>query len=399
MSLSTTGGAPTAYHLRPARGWLNDPNGMVFHDGRWHVFFQHSPQGPWHRQIAWGHASSSDLLRWREHPVAFTPQPGGPDSVGCWSGVLVTGLERPAAVYSGVTHADGRSTVCLRWAQDAGLDTWSDPVVVATTPEVDDVAVMRDPFVFWHGGHRYALLGAGLRSGTPAILLYGCDDIERWEYLGVWLTGDDAALADALPADVWECPQLAVWEGRAALVISLHDRGVLGQVVACTGDLGSDESGRPALVVDRVDLLDDGADFYAPQLAPDGREGAWLMGWVREDGPEESAGDHAGCMTVPRRLVLEGGAPRLVLDPLAAQGLPWQEATPLAGVPLEGQLSLEVGAGGAVLEHPRLGRRALPQGSRVLVDGSVLEIYPPQGPPASFRDPLPWRWADPAGPV
>lgn len=392
MSLSTTGGAPTAYHLRPARGWLNDPNGMVFHEGRWHVFFQHNPQGPWHRQIAWGHASSTDLLRWREHPVAFTPQDGGPDSFGCWSGVLVSGPQGPAAVYSGVTGADGHSTVCLRWSMDADLDTWSDPVVVAQTPEVDDVAVMRDPFVLEHEGHRYAVLGAGLRDGTPAILLYGCDDLLAWDYLGVWLTGDDPALAGALPADVWECPQLAVWDGRATLVVSLHDRGVLGQVVACTGAFGSDDARRPALEVDRVDLLDEGADFYAPQLADDGRAGYWLMGWVREDGPEESGGDHAGCMTVPRRLVLEDSRPRLVLDPLAAAGLPWRAAEPVHGAALEGQLGLDVAGAGAGLVHADLGRLALVEGTRVLVDGSVLEVYPPTGAPATFRHPVPWRW-------
>lgn len=398
MTLSTTGGAATAYHLRPASGWLNDPNGMVLHEGRWHVFYQHNPEGPWHRQIAWGHASSEDLLTWREHPVAFAPTPGGPDSFGCWSGVFVPGLDHPMVVYSGVTDDGHGSTVCLRRSTDAELDVWSDPVVVATTPEVDDVAIMRDPFVLVHEGHRYALLGAGLRDGTPAILLYGCDDIEDWDYLGIWLTGADAPLAGALPADVWECPQLAVHGDRATLVLSLHDRGVLGQVVGCTGAFGSDASGRPVLSPERVDLLDEGTDFYAPQLASDGRPGHWLMGWVREEGPRERLGDHAGCMALPRRLVIEDGVPRLVLDPaveaLRTAALPEHAASnDLEGATLEGALRLDVVGEGGRMVHPELGERSVPAGTTVLVDGAVVETYPPAGAPATFRHARPWRWA------
>ena len=97
----------TSYHLRPHRGWLNDPNGMTLRDGVWHVFFQHNPAAPEHRRIAWGHAVSDDLANWRLLPVAFGPTPGGPDAFGCWSGVFLPGHERPGVVYSGVTDESG----------------------------------------------------------------------------------------------------------------------------------------------------------------------------------------------------------------------------------------------------------------------------------------------------
>lgn len=67
----------TTYHLRPERGWLNDPNGMTCVDGVWHVFFQHNPAAPVHGQIAWGHATSTDLALWRLRPVAFSPTLNG----------------------------------------------------------------------------------------------------------------------------------------------------------------------------------------------------------------------------------------------------------------------------------------------------------------------------------
>jgi beta-fructofuranosidase len=111
----------TRYHVAPTRGWLNDPNGMIHRDGRWHVFFQHNPDEARHGNIAWGHVSSPDLVAWTEHPVAFRPQPGGPDGGGCWSGVAVVDGERVAVAYTGIEAGPVRSTVCLRYAVDDTL--------------------------------------------------------------------------------------------------------------------------------------------------------------------------------------------------------------------------------------------------------------------------------------
>ena len=383
---------PTAYHLRPGSGWLNDPNGMVFTGGRWHVFFQHNPDAPRHDRIAWGHLSSADLVTWREHPVAFGPTPGGPDAFGCWSGVFVDGLDTPVVVYSGVTGPDGQSTVCLRRGSD-DLDDWGAPTVVATTPEVDDVAIMRDPFVFTHGGHRFALLGAGLTDGTPAALLFGCDDLEDWDYLGVWLTERDLPQEPSAPADVWECPQLAVADGRATLLLSLHDRGTLGPVVGVSGTL-TDDDGRPRLEPQVVEVLDEGTDFYAPQLATDHRDGWWLVGWVRDEDVDPAVSDHAGCMTLPRRVVLAGlddpAGARLVLDPAVESALELGPAEVLAAGQLPAHSLARAGRDGALLRHAELPDLSLPPGSLVLVDGPVLEVFRPAAAPATFRHPVPW---------
>mgnify|MGYP000417832417 FL=1 len=231
----------TSYHLRPARGWLNDPNGMTRTDGRWHVFFQHNPTAPVHGQIAWGHASSDDLAHWEEHPVAFSPTPGGPDAFGCWSGVYVPGHDRPAVVYSGIADESSQSTVCLRWGSPDLLE-WGAPIVVGTTPEANDIGIMRDPFVFEHEGRKLAVVGAGLRDGSPAVLLYDRSDELAWRYAGL-LVDDDPVLRGAGTADIWECPQLFPLDGRWVLVVSIHDNDVLGEVVAAVGDLVPDGEG------------------------------------------------------------------------------------------------------------------------------------------------------------
>ena len=95
------------FHPRPARGWINDPNGLSYADGRFHVFFQYNPDSARHQRICWGHLSSPDLVHWDEEPVALRPQPGGPDALGCWSGVVTDDGGVPTAAYSGVDTVGG----------------------------------------------------------------------------------------------------------------------------------------------------------------------------------------------------------------------------------------------------------------------------------------------------
>lgn len=378
----------TSYHLRPAHGWLNDPNGMTRVDGVWHVFFQHNPAAPAHAAIAWGHASSDDLAHWRLHPVAFSPTPGGPDAFGCWSGVHVPGHDRPAVVYSGVAEASGQSTVCLRWG-GPDLVEWGPSVVVGETPWDDGVAIMRDPFVFEHEGRRLAVLGAGMCDGSPAVLLFDRTDELAWRHLGV-LAGEDAIRHGAGAADVWECPQLFPLAGRWVLVVSLHDRGVLGEVVAAVGDLVPDGEGL-RFVAESTHLLDDGADFYAPQVTlADGEP--LLMGWIRQEGQDPAVRDHAGCLTLPRRLGLVDGVVVSHVDPVAAAALTGDIEPVATGETLlaDRRWLVKVVGDGVRLTHPDLGEVPVAPGAQLWVDGAVLELYRPGGVPATWRHDEPW---------
>ena len=87
-------------HIRPARGWLNDPNGVCRIDGRYHVFFQFNPAAPVHSDVHWGHVSSTDLFTWTEEPIALRPRPGTVDAAGCWSGCVVDDDGVPTALYT-----------------------------------------------------------------------------------------------------------------------------------------------------------------------------------------------------------------------------------------------------------------------------------------------------------
>ena len=383
---STLHPAPPAFHLRPGRGWLNDPNGMVHRDGRWHVFYQHNPHTPTHTDIHWGHASSADLLGWRHHPVAFAPTPDGPDSHGAWSGVFASGLERPAVVYSGVVDADAHSTVVLRWGSD-DLDTWSAPIVVGETPSGVGVDVMRDPFLFTWDGRRWALLGAGMTDGTPAVLVFDCADILAWRYAGVFLDASADMLRSPV-ADIWECPQLDLRaDGSAAMLLSLQYQRVLGDVLGTVGQV-VDGGGHPRFVPTAAVVVDRGDSYYAPQLAQDPAGAAPLvMGWVREPSREGETEGVAGCMSLPRRLVVADDRVLLLPDPaLAGLSVGPEQVLGAGRHPLPSAARIEVPAGtaGVRVASDVAAEAELPAGV-TWVDSDVVECYPPDAVPSTLR--------------
>ena len=395
MSDAATDPARAGYHIQPTRGWINDPNGMLYRDGRWHVFFQHNPTGAFHTDIHWGHVSSDDFVSWHEHAVAFGPTPEGPDRVGCWSGVCVDLGDRVAAVYTGIVTDPVDSTVCIRYASDPDLDRWSDPISVATVPALPpgetQVREMRDPFVFQWGGRRWALLGAGLTDGTPALLLWSCDDLETWRFERVWLGVDDPLLASAASAEIWECPQLVEVDGTWALLLSIWRDNQLEGTVAAVGSLGSTPDGSPGLSVRACRGVDDGRSLYAPQVGVD-PDGPWFLGWVMQvgapvDAPEDAV---AGCLTLPRRLSVAGD---VLLSPFD------RRLAALLGEPIQvdddGTLPacahLAADEEAVTLRGTELSVTLQP-GAEAWLDGEVLEVYPPDAPPRTYRDPGTAAW-------
>lgn len=378
-------------HLSPSMGWINDPNGLIRHGDRWHVFYQHNPDAPVHARIHWGHQSSADLAHWVEHPPAFGPVAGQPDQHGCWSGVTTTDGNDVFAVYTGVHDTAQNSTVCVRRALDENLTRWSEPTVVAATPA--DVQEMRDPFLFTHGGRRFAILGAGQRRRadadlTPAIVLFECDDLYAWRYLGVWLTPADLVPLDLGPAQIWECPQLVELDGSWLLVVSLWFDHVLGDVVHLLLDLVGDlPQPRPRA----VGVVDTGNAAYAPQLLATA-DRPLMLSWVRQERAPVGA-TVAGCLSLPTRLQLSGE--RLVVSPDPG----------VAGL-LEAERPIALAAGqsrqlpdAARVRTPTAGElvgsgvtRPVPAGAQVWVDGDVAEIFG-AGPATTLRAASPgWQW-------
>ena len=373
-----------ALHIRPRRGWLNDPNGICRIDGRYHVFFQYNPNAPVHGDVHWGHVSSADLLGWREEPVALRPRPGAVDAGGCWSGCVVDDDGVPTAVYTGVPHTAADAGVVLA-RSDRTLREWrQDDRLQAGPPDDPGLSEARDPFVFTAYGHRYAIQGAGSTTGAPAVLLYGCDDLSAWTELDQLLTAADPIAADVAAANIWECPNLFRLGDRWVLLLSLW-RSVDGEYVLSgvrylLGDLVPHERGlrfRPS----SGGLLDDGPTFYAPQILVE-EDRVLLWGWAWEGAsrrPDEiEAAGWAGVLTYPRELYLDGvdlaSRPAAELTRLRRESIDWQVGTLFRAAAFEvesdGPVRLILRTDG--VDDPVVATQAP---GRILVDRSMVEVF------------------------
>jgi beta-fructofuranosidase len=402
------------FHPRPAKGWISGPNGLSYVDGRYHVFFQYNPDSARHFAIRWGHLSSPDLARWVEEPVALRPQPGGPDALGCWTGVVTDDGGVPTAAYSGVDSTDGKSRVVLaRGSRD--LAAWTqDGHVAAGMPPDPQVTAVRDPFIFHFQGRRYALQGAGLASGRAAVLLYGVDDLRTWKYEGVWFSSDQPLAARHLPAEIWECPQLVrvpdssgaeTWLLMASLCpagdLHEHANGVgylLGLVVPGI-------AGQPVFAPETGGKADLGRDCYAPQILPL-PERTLLWGWSPEavrggerPGRSQEQTDDAGwagILTFPRQLAVHGGA--LAAEP-AAELQAYRGARLHAGaagtltLPRYAEAHVSGGEGRVrlILRSMRGQRTVFTEEAaggdefRIFVDASIVEAYHHGSVPTTVR--------------
>jgi beta-fructofuranosidase len=282
-----------AYHLTPPANWLNDPNGLVHWNGRYHVFYQYNPTGPFHNTIHWGHAVSDDLVHWRDEPVALSPSPDGPDRDGCWSGCAVDDDGTATILYTGGRGAS--QLPCLATAADDDLASWvkapDNPVIdaVPSEPSVlrteDWDGEFRDHCVWREDGRWHQLIGTGITDTGGAALLYTSEDLRKWRYEGPFLVGDRAS-----EGTVWECPELLDLGDRQLLHVSNYE-----DVIYFLGEV---RNGR--FETDHRGTLDHG-DFYAPQSLGDG-DRQLTFGWLPEARDLSAQWDAgwSGALSLPR---------------------------------------------------------------------------------------------------
>ena len=170
-----------AYHFLAPANWMNDPNGTIFWQGRYHIFYQYNPNGAFHGTIHWGHASSADLVHWEDHPIALAPTPGAADREQCYSGAaFVTREGAPAFIYHGVP--DG---ICLATSADGRAWDKENQTVVAGTNIVVPTP-LRSNNVFAHpqatDPSRRFVLGDtnGPHAPGESYWLWGSPDGVRW---------------------------------------------------------------------------------------------------------------------------------------------------------------------------------------------------------------------------
>lgn len=329
-------------HFSPARHWINDPNGLIWHDGEYHCFYQHNPFDRRWGHMSWGHAVSTDLLQWRELPVAIPET----SEWMAFSGSTVidaqdcAGLGRAAMVacYTGHRH-DGKLQAQLL---ASSIDRGRSFEPFAGNPVLDiGLAEFRDPKVFWHAACRCWVMLVSL-AHEPALAFFHSADLKRWERTSTFTL--------ELPGTaIWECPDLISVpirgeRGRAWVlkfdVYQGHPSGGSG-ALAIAGDFDgwAFEPGQPP------QWIDGGRDFYAAiafaAMPPGDRRCIWL-GWLNDHRYAEATPTPGWCgaMTLPREVqaVRQGSLLRIVQQPV-------RELKKRRGRPLRAPAAAMAGAG------------------------------------------------------
>ena len=355
------------YHYVNPENTLNDPNGLCFWGGRWHVFYQACP--PDDVRQHWGHAVSDDLIHWRDLPYALHP---GPEE-RCYSGTALVEADRVIAMYHGVgvgnMVAVSRDPLLLNWEKLA-----SNPVIpFGTEGETPLPHGVFDPCIWTKDGAYYAL-SAGIlpyRPGGKHVAteyLFRSPDLETWEYLHPFIEGDRfTALGDD-----GACPYFWPIGDRHILLFFSHTRG--GQYW-----LGDYDRERDKFVVDAHGLCNFGAAFpggvHAPTAAPDG-DGVVVMFNMNPGKPTYRMNDYLG------GFFGEPGASGGGGDDPSRYAREWDQILTLPRrLSLRGKYDLNVEPAGNIeslrYDHRQIGRRVLPANREIVLDdieGSAIEL-------------------------
>lgn len=201
------------YHPLPESDWTNEPHGFIqMPDGKYHLFYQKNPAGPYWQFIHWGHMTSDDLLAWKNERIPIAPEPGI-DQEGIWSGHAINDDGQLRLVYTAV---DGRrATIAFTDAVDherTVYEKFAGNPVIDGRPKGKTMQDFRDPFLWEEDGKWNLIIGAGVPNQGGVMLHYEASDPEGpWAYTGDFFQGTRAE-----SGDFWEMPLYIPFEKERA---------------------------------------------------------------------------------------------------------------------------------------------------------------------------------------
>ena len=261
-----------AYHHTPAYGWMNDPNGMFYKDGVFHLYYQYNPYGSQWENMTWGHSTSRDLIHWEAQPIAIEP-----DALGdVFSGSCVVD-KRNNEVVAMYTSAGKSQVQSIAFSKDNGqtFEKYAgNPVLVSSEED------FRDPKAFWNPEiQKWNLI---LAVGQE-MRIYSSADMKEWTYESSF--GKELGCHDG----VWECPDLMKLQVRGTdkqkwlLICNINPGGPFGGS-ATQYFIGDFDGHKFTCEHNDTRWMDYGKDHYATVTfdnAPDGRHIAlaWMSNW------------------------------------------------------------------------------------------------------------------------
>lgn len=204
------------FHASPPGHWMNEPHAPFYYKGKYHLFYQHNPQGPFWGNIHWGHWVSEDLVNWKDTPVALAPSKDDIDTIGTWSGSSSFDENGdPVLFFTAGNDAFtpnqmiGLAKPTVKEDEDLDLKHWiKHPESVLQQPKCMDLHHdgFRDPFVWKEGDQWYQLVGSGFENKGGTIPVFTSKDLIHWEFRGSLI--DIPHEKYPYLGEIWELPIL-----------------------------------------------------------------------------------------------------------------------------------------------------------------------------------------------
>ncbi|MDC7289073.1 glycoside hydrolase family 32 protein [Blautia schinkii] len=360
------------YHFHAPAQWMDDPNGVIWHKGYYHMMYSLNPDTDKYRAgmvyktgsslwktsepdwtggiTVWGHARSKDLIHWEHLPVALYPEIDKGEYY-IWFGCTAINDEGvPVAIYTSIGYEDRNPTdsaIQHIWFGDDELLKWTpgtyvNPIMTEELHEGNKIWEWRDPFLFRQNGKAYLILGGKEdeeQGGRAAVLLYEAENkaFTKWKYKGVLFEYPDKNLRSC------ECPNIVEIGDKWVLLVSPH-----GPVEYFVGDLDAENC---SFVWQTRGFVDRSSHYYATNVISD-EKGRKLM-WGAIEGFQNTSGWN-GINSLPRELSLteDGKLGQRIPDEFRSlrkgNSIKVSDSCILDSGTLELIISLDSGAGGKV---------------------------------------------------
>ncbi|MBS6184069.1 MAG: glycoside hydrolase family 32 protein [Clostridium celatum] len=303
-------------HLTAPSNWINDPNGFIYYNGEYHLFYQYFPYECKWGTMHWGHATSIDLVNWKHHKIALYPTKEY-DQNGCFSGTAIIKEEELHLYYTAIKYDKFRegnihspydnesfeaSQAKMVSRDGYTFDNYEDKKMII--PAIRDKELghrthTRDPKVWKYKDGYSMILGSkfkieGNEKFTGEALFYTSKNGEEWTYKN--------RCYDDTIGDMWECPDLFNVDGSYVLVMSpenIINDNINYSNNAVYSIVDFDEETCEMTLINNQAFLDEGLDLYAPQTTLDKFGNRILIGWMRMPIAFEDE-NWIGMMTLPR---------------------------------------------------------------------------------------------------
>ena len=301
------------YHFSNPIGWMNDPNGFSDYKGEHHLFFQYYPYATHWDSMHWGHAKSNDFIRWEYLPIALAPDQCY-DNFGVFSGSAIEDGENQILIYTGVERKVTekgenriRQNQCIAIGNGINYEkVENNPVVTADMlPIGSSQEDFRDPKIWKQDDKFFMVVGSRHSDGSGQIALFCSEKLEKWEFIGILDRSENKI------GTMWECPDFYPLDGKQILMISPQEMEAKGLEFHNGNNtvflIGNYDKEKFKFTREKVQSIDYGLDFYAPQTmeTDDGRRImiGWMQSWDNPMYPDNQL--YSGMMTIPRELSIK----------------------------------------------------------------------------------------------